>query len=481
MPFALADRVKETSTTTGTGNFTLAGAVAGFRTFNGAIATNTRTFYVIAHTTLNEWESGVGYISNATTFVREFVTTNSSGSTSKISFSAGTKTVFVTLPAQYRNNSVLFGPSISGSPESYASVAAWGFNNTVNGPGSAVFGVSSTVNTDSTAVGVDATASGQSSVAIGRLASATNTVATAVGASASASGNNATAVGANILANLTNQFCGTVRVDPSGVSGTYTLKYDQSLKEFYASSAGGGVTQIVAGTGISISPPTGTGVVTINATGGGGSFDWFKAEKTPIPSSFSAPTNYTPSPIGAGDAVFFGMDSINVFGGAWNSGNSQYFRAPLKYVGTFNWSSTPSPFSIGSGTWPNGIAASYVQYPVGHMMNAYYDVFGSSANWGSNFGNSIGPIFNPPPGGSYKLYGVYIIDSNIDISSSITLSGAYPAAQKQTVYDPTAFSTVLAVQLDNSAQVYTFLTGGPALASWPSSYVFYGHLWVEYT
>ena len=89
------DRVKETSTTTGTGSLTLAGASTNYVSFNTAFGTNRRFVYIIVHQTASEWESGIGYLSASTTLVREQVRNNSSGTTSAINFSSGTKDVFI--------------------------------------------------------------------------------------------------------------------------------------------------------------------------------------------------------------------------------------------------------------------------------------------------------------------------------------------------------------------------------------------------
>lgn len=87
-------RIKETTTTTGTGNITLAGAVANFRTFDTAIGQNIRIPITIVHQSANEWEEGLYYLSAATTLVRETVITGSSGVATAVNFSAGTKDVF---------------------------------------------------------------------------------------------------------------------------------------------------------------------------------------------------------------------------------------------------------------------------------------------------------------------------------------------------------------------------------------------------
>jgi hypothetical protein len=100
MAFVIADRVKETTTTTGTGTITLAGAVTGFQSFAVIGNTNT-TYYTIAGQSSNEWEVGIGtYTSSGTTLARTTVFSNSSGTQpSALSFSAGTKDVFVTYPS----------------------------------------------------------------------------------------------------------------------------------------------------------------------------------------------------------------------------------------------------------------------------------------------------------------------------------------------------------------------------------------------
>jgi hypothetical protein len=102
MAFVLANRVKETTTTTGTGAVTLAGASTGFQSFAAIGNTNT-TYYTIAGQTGNEWEVGIGtYSTTGPTLTRTTVLSNSSATQpSALSFSAGTKDVFVSYPAEY--------------------------------------------------------------------------------------------------------------------------------------------------------------------------------------------------------------------------------------------------------------------------------------------------------------------------------------------------------------------------------------------
>lgn len=98
MAFVLADRVRETTTSTGTGTITLAGAVTGFQTF-AAIGNANTTYYTIAGQGTSEWEVGIGtYTSSGTTLARNTVLA-SSNSGSLVNFSAGTKDVFCDYPA----------------------------------------------------------------------------------------------------------------------------------------------------------------------------------------------------------------------------------------------------------------------------------------------------------------------------------------------------------------------------------------------
>jgi len=100
MALVLADRVKETTTTTGTGTITLAGAVTGFQSFS-AVGDGNTTYYTIASQGSAEWEVGIGtYTASGTTLSRDTVLASSAGAPTKTTFSAGTKDVFVTYPAE---------------------------------------------------------------------------------------------------------------------------------------------------------------------------------------------------------------------------------------------------------------------------------------------------------------------------------------------------------------------------------------------
>ena len=100
MAFVINDRVKETSTTTGTGTLNLAGAQQGFETFVAGIGNTNVTYYAIFNPGTAEFEVGIGTVTDATpdTLSRDTVI-SSSNSDSAVNFTGGTKDVFCTLPA----------------------------------------------------------------------------------------------------------------------------------------------------------------------------------------------------------------------------------------------------------------------------------------------------------------------------------------------------------------------------------------------
>jgi hypothetical protein len=99
MALVVNDRVKETSTTTGTGTFDLAGAVSGFESFVAGIGNSNTTYYAIVNEN-GEFEVGLGTVTDADpdTLSRDTII-SSSNSDSAVNFGAGTKNVFCTLPA----------------------------------------------------------------------------------------------------------------------------------------------------------------------------------------------------------------------------------------------------------------------------------------------------------------------------------------------------------------------------------------------
>jgi hypothetical protein len=98
MALVIADRVLETSSTTGTGTLSLNGATAGYQGFAAAVGNLNTTYYTITFESAGEWEVGIGtYTTSGSTLSRDTVL-DSSNSGSLVTFSAGTKQVFVTYP-----------------------------------------------------------------------------------------------------------------------------------------------------------------------------------------------------------------------------------------------------------------------------------------------------------------------------------------------------------------------------------------------
>lgn len=99
MALVVKDRVKSSTTTTGTGTITLGAAALGFQAFS-VIGDGNTTYYTIVDTVNGTWEVGIGtYTSSSTTLSRDTVL-ESSNAGSLVSFAAGSKDVFVTYPAE---------------------------------------------------------------------------------------------------------------------------------------------------------------------------------------------------------------------------------------------------------------------------------------------------------------------------------------------------------------------------------------------
>jgi len=113
MPLVVKDRVKVTSTTTGTGTFTLGSAAAGFQDFS-VIGNGNQTYYTITDGT--DFEVGIGTFTSSGTTLSRTVILESSNSGNAVNWGAGDKDVFVTYPAEKSvdiarsfTNSILYG------------------------------------------------------------------------------------------------------------------------------------------------------------------------------------------------------------------------------------------------------------------------------------------------------------------------------------------------------------------------------------
>ena len=97
MALVISDRIKETTTTTGTGTYTLSGAVTGFETFTANLSNSDTTYYCCTDNT--DFEVGLGtFTSSGTTLARTTIL-SSSNSNNAVNWTSGTRTVFCTLPA----------------------------------------------------------------------------------------------------------------------------------------------------------------------------------------------------------------------------------------------------------------------------------------------------------------------------------------------------------------------------------------------
>jgi hypothetical protein len=99
MALVINDRVKVTSTTTGTGAFALGVAQTGFESFATGIGNNNTTYYTIFNQGTTEWEVGLGTLDATSANLTRTTVISSSNSDAAVNFTGGTKDVFCTLPA----------------------------------------------------------------------------------------------------------------------------------------------------------------------------------------------------------------------------------------------------------------------------------------------------------------------------------------------------------------------------------------------
>ena len=100
MALVINNRVRELTSTTGAGAVTLGGAVGGFQTFAAGIGNSNTTYYAISLNSENEFEVGLGTLNGDSSTLTRTTVLESSNSDSAVDFSAGSKEVFCTLPAE---------------------------------------------------------------------------------------------------------------------------------------------------------------------------------------------------------------------------------------------------------------------------------------------------------------------------------------------------------------------------------------------
>lgn len=130
MALVLADRVKETTTTTGTGDISLGGAETNFVAFGTALSDADTTYYAIVDDVNADFEIGIGtYTAGTDTLSRDTILDSTNGG-SAVNFSAGTKVVFITYPAE---KSIRVGSNVSDLTNDAGYFA--GFTSTVTATG----------------------------------------------------------------------------------------------------------------------------------------------------------------------------------------------------------------------------------------------------------------------------------------------------------------------------------------------------------
>lgn len=102
MAFIIKDRIKESTSSTGTGDVSLDGAEVTFDTFSSVLGDGDTTYYAIVHTSLgvDEWEVGIGTYDSATNSITRTTIFSGSSGTSAVNLSSGAKDIFMTYPAE---------------------------------------------------------------------------------------------------------------------------------------------------------------------------------------------------------------------------------------------------------------------------------------------------------------------------------------------------------------------------------------------
>jgi hypothetical protein len=239
MALELADRVRETTTVTGTSSAVLLGAVTGFQSF-AVIGNGNTCYYTISDQSGPNWEVGIGtYSTSGPTLARTTILA-SSNSGSIVPFPAGTKDVFVTYPSE---KSVNLDASDNVSPLGTVASATW----------------------QATTIAVSYGGTGLTSLTTGRIPFGAGT--SAFGNSANLffdSGNTRLGVGTAtpaVTAALVGTDSllvpkGTTAQQPTGVTGY--LRYNTTTNEFEGFSGSPGAWKSVGGSAISNDTSTAT-------------------------------------------------------------------------------------------------------------------------------------------------------------------------------------------------------------------------------
>ena len=219
MALVVKDRVRETSTTTGTGTITLNGAVTGFQGFSVIGGGNT-TYYTIVDAATGDWEVGIGtYFSGVNTLSRTTVL-ESSNAGNLVDFLAGTRDVFCTYPAERSIYTDAAGSIITPATASTLPVVSGGSGATtltgyLKGNGTSAFTASSTIpNTDISGLGTISTQNANSVAVTGGTIDGTT-----IGGSTAAAGT-FTALGASGVATFSAGTASAPAITTTGDTNT---------------------------------------------------------------------------------------------------------------------------------------------------------------------------------------------------------------------------------------------------------------------
>lgn len=271
MALIIKDRIQETWTGTGTGNVALGGAPLGYNTFSSVMtAPSDTTYYALVNpnAATTEWEVGIGTYSGANTLTRSTVLANSLGTTALISFTAGTKYVFIDAPAAKLvltdASGVIASPSIS-SPTFSGTIAGTPAVDSASSLSNQIFTLNfgqtsyeyvltatNATGTGSVATLSFATLNAPNAIPVGStilVSGVTTTGGTGTVATTAASGTGTTATisfAAQAVAPPVGSVVTIAGVTPTGYNGTYTVTASSTTSVSYANTTTG--VQTVAGT-----------------------------------------------------------------------------------------------------------------------------------------------------------------------------------------------------------------------------------------